>query len=552
MYSSQRRLPKPKKSFSYYSKEFDQDSQAQQPSSTKFIDKNNNKKQQYRERNNALTFWDNIDVRGNPNELKKLGVPTEKLYKLEIIEGIVTPIWYFNHDSKAVVEKLKYIKGTEEMALDLEWKPDYSSDNSNPIALMQFCGRNGAVIVKMKGMTPAPELKNFVLNNRFIMKGVYCDRIKLSRSFGEVEIEDLEVSRLTPHGITINFKKAFNEVTKKKAVAEFKDKKISRSNWAAPILNHMQFLYASFDAIATFAIYDCLLKQYPEDGPFIKYVPKIKNKKKKKIDENVTNLVDQKQPINNLRNLLTNLILEKFQDKTKCCLCDFNEMNKIVDHVWNTHPCLIPEFLINMKHDKIMQRLGQISSFLNNCNYENGMFVLKTTEHSPSSSFVDPFRSSNFNVEVNIKAMLLKYLIIQGRATLNEGEDEVSAAERIWSERGEESVELFHGELPILSEEVENMLLKLNIPDEWKINYNLGLHICPLCPLRFLTKGQAILHFIKKHCKAQYINMIEILKIHDKDRVIVPIEFEPIRNLIGIQKKSSEDILLIQMPENNL
>lgn len=489
-----------------------------------------------------LEITDQIDVRGDSAALLSRGVPVGRLYELEIIEGEHTPVWYLNHDSPDVVARLEFARGSGELALDLEWRFDFSGVN-NPIALMQFCGSNGAVIVKMCGPTASPALTEFVQRNRFIMKGASCDIRKMENMFGvKAEIEDLEVSRLAPHGITPNFMNAFSTLSMKKTTAEFKNKKISMSNWAAPYLNHMQFLYACFDAIATYRIYRCLLEKYPEDGAFIKFVPKVKAEKSKAR----RNLENE----NKLRSYFNDTIQKMFQDKPKCSKCEFCKMDLIVDHIWDEHPEMILEIILNMSHSKIQQKLAQIASFLNCCSCKNGKFVLNEPNNVQSSSFIVAFNTSDFNVDQDIKTILLKYLLHKEIVTINDGESESSAASRIWKECGVKCVELLHGELPILESTVEDALQELNVPSSWIIAPDVNIPACTICPKRFFTKGQAIIHFIRHHCKTEFILSKDNLTNQEYHNIIVQKEKEKeIIKVIGIKKKNEDDILVIQVPK---
>jgi len=96
------------------------------------------------------------------------------------------------------------------------------------------------------------------------MKGCSCDRKKIRSLYGDisVNIEDVEKTRLEPY----HHSASFIQMIEKFAgipLADFKDKKVSISDWSKVELSIQQILYSAFDVVG-------LYKSYPNFPPEIK------------------------------------------------------------------------------------------------------------------------------------------------------------------------------------------------------------------------------------------------------------------------------------------
>ncbi|OHT00016.1 hypothetical protein TRFO_33396 [Tritrichomonas foetus] len=176
---------------------------------------------------------------------------------VEFFAGEMTNVRLINYNDPNLVELLNSYVNDNPIALDLEWRYDQCGTN-NPIALFQFCSSKGALLIRMPEYLPKAEdiqnLKFFLEANKFIMKGTYCDRIKLLTMFGEdlkIDYEDVEITRLRAHGHSPSFNSMIEDFAGT-PVVEFKDKDVSMSNWNAPVLTAQQVLYAAFDVVGLF------------------------------------------------------------------------------------------------------------------------------------------------------------------------------------------------------------------------------------------------------------------------------------------------------------
>lgn len=105
---------------------------------------------------------------------------------------------------------------------------------------------------------------------KFIGKGVNGDVQRLKQYLGddfEINLADVEQTRLYPY----NESAIFDEMVLKyagKPESNFKDKKVSKSNWNADILSIKQVLYSAFDVVS---LYKC----FPSFPPIraINYIP---------------------------------------------------------------------------------------------------------------------------------------------------------------------------------------------------------------------------------------------------------------------------------------
>ena len=151
---------------------------------------------------------------------------------------------------------LNEIDVNEPIAIDLEWKTE--------LCLFQFCYGNRVIIIRHPSGDGDLTLYNFLLTHTFFGKGTKNDRKQLSKKFGEgildeLELEDIETTRLSPYNHSINFVKMTLQFAGE-PTTNFKEEKTTRSNWEASLLTVKQILYAGFDVAALFKCF----KNFPE------------------------------------------------------------------------------------------------------------------------------------------------------------------------------------------------------------------------------------------------------------------------------------------------
>lgn len=155
------------------------------------------------------------------------------------------------------------------IALDLEWEDE--------LCLFQFCFDKKVLLVRHPNGPGNSILHNFLSSHQFFAKGASNDKKQLKMKFGEEfqgNIEDIAQTRLVPYGYSENFM----EMTYQFAgspTTQFKDIRITTSNWSQKELTMRQVLYAAFDVVA---IFQC----YPHMPPPKQCLKPIKQRKQSK------------------------------------------------------------------------------------------------------------------------------------------------------------------------------------------------------------------------------------------------------------------------------
>ena len=185
---------------------------------------------------------------------------------------------------------LKEIDVQTPIALDLEWE--------NEINSFQFAIQNRALVIRHPNGPGNKILYDYLLNHTFFAKGCHNDKIKLKQKFGhnfESNIEDIERTRLQPYGYSLNFIQMTLQFAGK-PTTEFKDVRITKSNWDQHFLTIRQVLYAAFDVVSIFQSY----KNFPPPKQMIhqkaqKPEQKHENNKKKERKRKYITIIFKKQ-----------------------------------------------------------------------------------------------------------------------------------------------------------------------------------------------------------------------------------------------------------------
>ena len=131
---------------------------------------------------------------------------------------------------------------------------------------------------KFKKLNALKFLFNFLKAHFFYGKGINHDLQKLFQKFNydfKNNIEDIARTRLEPYGHSINFVQMTLQFAGK-PTAEFKDVRITKSNWDLPELSMRQVLYAAFDVVAISVAYP----NFPPPMEMIHQKKKSKTSKK--------------------------------------------------------------------------------------------------------------------------------------------------------------------------------------------------------------------------------------------------------------------------------
>ncbi|OHS93620.1 hypothetical protein TRFO_40097 [Tritrichomonas foetus] len=186
---------------------------------------------------------------------------------VEFFPNIVFEVTLISTESPNLSKYLNEIDIQSPIALDLEWDEE--------LCLFQFCINHKVLIVRHPKGPGNPLLYSFLKNHNFFAKGIHNDKIKLAEKFGENfsdKIEDIAKTRLLPYGYSINFIEMTLQFAGK-PTADFKDIRITKSNWDLPNLSMRQILYAAFDVVSIFQAYE----KFPPPKKIIKQ-PKVQTR----------------------------------------------------------------------------------------------------------------------------------------------------------------------------------------------------------------------------------------------------------------------------------
>ena len=214
------------------------------------------------------------------------------LFNIEYFPGEFSKVLLTSKDDPKLPELLREIDDGGILTLDLEWKPDFGCFNH--IALFQIGSSKGALLIRQLDVTPSPVLREFIESHKFIGKGTFNDRKKLTHLFGKslkINMEDVEKTRLIPYNHSLRFDDMV-ETFYGVSTVPFKDKEISISNWMNENLTLPQFLYAGFDAIS---LYKCIDKFPP---PMSNKQRKLAKKEKKKASKKTVAAICTKEQVN--------------------------------------------------------------------------------------------------------------------------------------------------------------------------------------------------------------------------------------------------------------
>ncbi|KAH0805368.1 3'-5' exonuclease family protein [Histomonas meleagridis] len=187
-----------------------------------------------------------------------------QIYGFEFFPNKITPILLVNTDSPKLAQILNLFIDGKPIALDLEWEADHIKDSNNPIRLFQMCTSKGALLIHVFFPFKANSkqiLLNFLLSQKFVMKGASVDIKKLKSMFGEnvindkFDYEDVEKTILQSYGYSLNFYEMVCTFGRK-PVVHFKF--LTENGWLK--WNKTKFtyghaLYAAYDAVT---LYECI------------------------------------------------------------------------------------------------------------------------------------------------------------------------------------------------------------------------------------------------------------------------------------------------------
>jgi hypothetical protein len=182
--------------------------------------------------------------------------PAGESHTVEFYPGELVHTTVISSLDPSLSDHLQALSDGGPISLDLEWVPDYFQ-STNPIELIQLASSRGTLVITIDGSDAI--VRQFLRTHRLFGKGTQTDRRRLGEAF---DIEDIEVTRLAPNGLPINF----TELTESflgPSCAPFKAKSVSRSDWSRRPLTTRQVLYAAHDAHAIWRVYQRLAAEFP-------------------------------------------------------------------------------------------------------------------------------------------------------------------------------------------------------------------------------------------------------------------------------------------------
>ncbi|EAY00495.1 3'-5' exonuclease family protein [Trichomonas vaginalis G3] len=313
---------------------------------------------------------------------------------VDFFENTPVSVTVISSESDKLSECFNQFDDGNVICIDLEWKPN-RNDQAHPISLFQFCSSKGVLIVPNSLEDGTDSLHNFLQAHTFYAKGISQDKKKLRQMFDETfDIIDIEKYYLTPNNLPLNFEQMITTLVGEPS-AQFKDKKMTTSDWTKRPLSVKQILYAAFDVYGLFLAVKSLKMKYKSQK--IVQPPKQKSKKDRKRKDKTEKVKKEPTP-KSYRPVFTTDVAyrgseifdksiirkEKIYEPTKefgpkqtmlnhylatgevtnnfCHICQ-KEFDDIKSHVWDFHgeiipnlyfPCQTPSYLKRVIHEIIL------------------------------------------------------------------------------------------------------------------------------------------------------------------------------------------------------
>lgn len=212
--------------------------------------------------------------------LRKLGEVFWEPGQTKMVEfwpDMLVPVTVLYSDSPTLGESLQALRDGKPISIDLEWT-NKSAASGRFVEIFQLASSRGVSVIANVDNKGLDELKAFLTSTPLIGKGNHEDRKRLLHCLSvSIQIEDIEVTRLKPNGLSINFERMVTDHLGD-GCAKFKDRKMTLSDWSRRPLTVQQVLYAAYDAYAVHRVYGKLFEKY---GPLKPPAPQPQGKKGK-------------------------------------------------------------------------------------------------------------------------------------------------------------------------------------------------------------------------------------------------------------------------------
>eukprot|EP01117_Protostelium_nocturnum_P020371 TRINITY_DN9123_c0_g1_i1.p1 TRINITY_DN9123_c0_g1~~TRINITY_DN9123_c0_g1_i1.p1 ORF type:complete len:416 (-),score=110.96 TRINITY_DN9123_c0_g1_i1:205-1452(-) len=148
-----------------------------------------------------------------------------------------------------VMSGLAMIKNEKILGFDMEWKPNLSEGEDNPIALIQISSFSICLLFRMNILGNIPPLLRDLLVNPSVTKVGHTldlsDSLKLKEQYG---IEMNNVVDIKEIAIQMNIYPLGLKALTRTFLRCYLDKKLAVSNWEEEVLSREQIYYAATDA----------------------------------------------------------------------------------------------------------------------------------------------------------------------------------------------------------------------------------------------------------------------------------------------------------------
>ena len=211
-----------------------------------------------------------------PNLLDN-NVACPNMMRIELYKNSYCYVYFTTLDDKYLKDAFDWMWETSYnyIIYDLEWKPD-SPKVTNKIALFQFSSFDRVLIIRNTYIV-SPEIMNngldivrsFVLSHTLIGKGIGCDLQKFDITLNihtktQATIYDFAELYLKPNNLSENFNKMVEQFTCLKSTVDFKQKKVSRSNWTQKVYTWKMLLYSINDVYILGQCFYSSIRMYPD------------------------------------------------------------------------------------------------------------------------------------------------------------------------------------------------------------------------------------------------------------------------------------------------
>jgi len=164
------------------------------------------------------------------------------------------------------------VQNSNLLALDMEWVPDRSKHQNNPVALLQLAIGETVWLFRTCDINLPKDLREILVDRsvtKFVVSFDSADRKKMQTSWGFQDVQGLvDISVVAKKRCGIEGC-GLKKLAQRYGLCIEKDREVSISNWAAKELSARQLQYACDDAFFTLWVARGLLREAPGEAPHV-------------------------------------------------------------------------------------------------------------------------------------------------------------------------------------------------------------------------------------------------------------------------------------------